>query len=65
MDQKSTLRNRVSYKFFSQLLYQYISTPSGLSEVVLLIMWILRCFLLLRNDSQEKARLASKENGEK
>ena len=45
-----------------QLLYQYISTPSGLSE------WFAdnvnsrgEFFTFIWNDSQEKARLASKK----
>ena len=49
-----------------QLLYQYISTPSGLSE------WFAdnvnsrgEFFTFIWNDSQEKARLASKKTGEK
>ena len=49
-----------------QLLYQYISTPSGLSE------WFAdnvnsrgEFFTFIWNDSEEKARLASKKTGEK
>jgi uncharacterized protein YndB with AHSA1/START domain len=49
-----------------QLLYQYISTPSGLSE------WFAdnvnsrgEFFTFIWDDSQEKARLASKKSGEK
>ncbi|WP_325261620.1 START-like domain-containing protein [Flavobacterium sp.] len=49
-----------------QLLYQYISTPSGLSE------WFAdnvnsrgEFFTFIWNDTQEKARLASKKTGEK
>jgi uncharacterized protein YndB with AHSA1/START domain len=49
-----------------QLLYQYISTPSGLSE------WFAdnvnsrgEYFTFIWNDSQEKARVASKKSGEK
>jgi uncharacterized protein YndB with AHSA1/START domain len=49
-----------------QLLYQYISTPSGLSE------WFAdnvnsrgEFYTFIWNDSQEKARLASKKSGEK
>lgn len=49
-----------------QLLYQYISTPSGLQE------WFAdnvnsrgEFFTFIWNDSQEKARLASKKSGEK
>jgi hypothetical protein len=47
-------------------LYQYISTPSGLSE------WFAdnvnsrgEFFTFIWNDSEEKARLASKKSGEK
>lgn len=49
-----------------QLLYQYISTPSGLSE------WFAdnvnsrgEHFTFIWNDSEEKARVASKKSGEK
>lgn len=49
-----------------QLLYQYISTPSGLSE------WFAdnvnsrgEFFTFMWNDSQEKARLTSKKTGER
>jgi len=49
-----------------QLLYQYISTPSGLSE------WFAddvnsrgEFFTFIWDDAQEKARLASKKSGEK
>ena len=49
-----------------QLLYQYISTPSGLQE------WFAdnvnsrgEFFTFIWNDSQEKARLYSKKTGEK
>lgn len=49
-----------------QLLYQYISTPSGLSE------WFAdnvnsrgEYFTFMWNGSQEKARLTSKKSGEK
>ena len=49
-----------------QLLYQYISTPSGLSE------WFAdnvnsrgEYFTFIWNDSEEKARLASKKSGER
>ncbi|WP_318640989.1 START-like domain-containing protein [Flavobacterium ardleyense] len=48
------------------LLYQYISTPSGLSE------WFAdnvnsrgEFFTFIWNDSEEKARLSSKKTGEK
>ena len=50
----------------SHLLYQYISTPSGLYE------WFAdnvnsrgEFFTFIWNDSEEKARLASKKTGEK
>ena len=49
-----------------QLLYQYISTPSGLSE------WFAdnvnsrgEYFTFIWNDSEENARLSSKKTGEK
>jgi uncharacterized protein YndB with AHSA1/START domain len=49
-----------------QLLYQYISTPSGLSE------WFAdnvnsrgEHFTFIWDDSEEKAKLASKKSGEK
>lgn len=49
-----------------QLLYNYISTPSGLSE------WFAdnvnsrgEFFTFIWNDSEEKARLTSKKSGEK
>ena len=49
-----------------QLLYQYISTPSGLSE------WFAdnvnsrgEYFTFIWNDSEEKARVTSKKTGEK
>ena len=49
-----------------QLLYQYISTPSGLSE------WFAdnvnsrgEFFTFIWNDSEEKAKLASKKTGER
>ena len=49
-----------------QLLYQYISTPSGLSE------WFAdnvnsrgEFFTFIWNDSEERARVASKKTGEK
>jgi uncharacterized protein YndB with AHSA1/START domain len=50
----------------SALLYQYISTPSGLSE------WFAdnvnsrgEFFTFIWNDSEEKARMTSKKSGEK
>ena len=66
MDQK--IRYEIEFPISSspQLLYQYISTPSGLSE------WFAdnvnsrgEIFTFIWNDSEEKARLASKKTGEK
>ena len=66
MDQK--IRYEIEFPINSspQLLYQYISTPSGLSE------WFAdnvnsrgEFFTFIWNDSEEKARLASKKTGEK
>jgi uncharacterized protein YndB with AHSA1/START domain len=66
MDQK--IRYEIEFPINSspQLLYQYISTPSGLSE------WFANdvnsrgeFFTFIWDDSQEKARLASKKTGEK
>ncbi|WP_418263624.1 START-like domain-containing protein [Flavobacterium faecale] len=66
MDQK--VRYEIEFPITSspQLLYQYISTPSGLSE------WFAdnvnsrgEFFTFIWNDSEEKARLASKKSGEK
>ena len=64
----SKIRYEIEFHINSspQLLYQYISTPSGLSE------WFAdnvnsrgEFFTFIWNDSQEKARLASKKSGEK
>lgn len=66
MDQK--IRYEIEFPINSspQLLYQYISTPSGLSE------WFAdnvnsrgEFFTFIWNDSEEKARLASKKTGER
>ncbi len=66
MDQK--IRYEIEFPISSspQLLYQYISTPSGLAE------WFAddvnsrgEFFTFIWNDSEEKARLASKKSGEK
>lgn len=66
MDQK--IRYEIEFPINSspQLLYQYISTPSGLSE------WFAdnvnsrgEFFTFIWDDSEEKARLASKKTGEK
>ncbi len=64
----SKIRYEIEFPINSspQLLYQYISTPSGLSE------WFAdnvnsrgEFFTFIWNDSEEKARLASKKSGEK
>ena len=66
MDQK--VRYEIDFPVNSspQLLYQYISTPSGLAE------WFAddvnsrgEFFTFIWDDTQEKARLASKKSGEK
>jgi len=66
MDQK--IRYEIEFPINSspQLLYQYISTPSGLSE------WFAdnvnsrgEFFTFIWDDSEEKARLCSKKSGEK
>ncbi|MDI5898310.1 START-like domain-containing protein [Flavobacterium yafengii] len=66
MDQKVRYEIEFPINSSPQLLYQYISTPSGLSE------WFAdnvnsrgEFFTFIWNDSQEKARLASKKTGEK
>ena len=65
---ESKIRYEIEFPINSspQLLYQYISTPSGLQE------WFAdnvnsrgEFFTFMWNDSQEKARLASKKSGEK
>ena len=64
----SKIRYEIEFPINSspQLLYQYISTPSGLSE------WFANnvnsrgeFFTFIWNDSEEKARLCSKKSGEK
>ncbi|WP_396167634.1 START-like domain-containing protein [Flavobacterium sp.] len=64
----SKIRYEIEFPINSspQLLYQYISTSSGLSE------WFAdnvnsrgEFFTFIWNDSEEKARLASKKSGEK
>jgi len=64
----SKIRYEIEFQINSspQLLYQYISTPSGLSE------WFAdnvnsrgEFFTFIWNDSVEKARLCSKKSGEK
>ena len=66
MDQKVRYEIEFPINSSPQLLYQYISTPSGLSE------WFAdnvnsrgAFFTFIWNDSEEKARLASKKTGEK
>ena len=66
MDQKVRYEIEFHINSSPQLLYQYISTPSGLSE------WFAdnvnsrgEFFTFIWNDSEEKARLASKKTGEK
>ena len=64
----SKIRYELEFPIHSspQLLYQYISTPSGLQE------WFAdnvnsrgEFFTFIWDDSQEKARLYSKKTGEK
>ena len=64
----SKIRYEIEFPINSspQLLYQYISTPSGLQE------WFAdnvnsrgEFFTFVWNDSEERARLASKKSGEK
>ncbi|WP_413999139.1 START-like domain-containing protein [Flavobacterium sp. W1B] len=66
MDQKVRYEIEFPINSSPQLLYQYISTPSGLSE------WFAdnvnsrgEFYTFIWNDSEEKARLASKKSGEK
>ncbi|WP_035667757.1 START-like domain-containing protein [Flavobacterium sp. 83] len=66
MDQKVRYEIEFPINSSPQLLYQYISTPSGLSE------WFAdnvnsrgEFFTFIWDDSEEKARLASKKSGEK
>lgn len=66
MDQKVRYEIEFPINSSPQLLYQYISTPSGLAE------WFANdvnsrgeFFTFIWDDSQEKARLASKKSGEK
>ena len=66
MDQKVRYEIEFPINSSPQLLYQYISTPSGLSE------WFAdnvnsrgEFFTFIWNDSEEKARLASKKTREK
>lgn len=66
MDQKVRYEIEFPINSSPQLLYQYISTPSGLAE------WFAddvnsrgEFFTFIWDDTQEKARLASKKSGEK
>jgi uncharacterized protein YndB with AHSA1/START domain len=66
MDMKSRYELEFPINSSPQLLYQYISTPSGLSE------WFAdnvnsrgEYFTFIWNDSEENARLSSKKTGEK
>lgn len=66
MDMKSRYELEFPINSSPQLLYQYISTPSGLSE------WFAdnvnsrgEFFTFIWNDSEENARLSSKKTGEK
>ena len=66
MDQKVRYVIEFPINSSPQLLYQYISTPSGLAE------WFAddvnsrgEFFTFIWDDTQEKARLASKKSGEK
>ena len=66
MDQKVRYEIEFPINSSPQLLYQYISTPSGLSA------WFAdnvnsrgEFFTFIWNDSEVKARLASKKTGEK
>ncbi len=66
MSQKIRYEIEFQINSSSQLLYQYIATPSGLSE------WFAdnvnsrgEFFTFIWDDSQEKARLASKKTGER
>jgi len=66
MDEKTKYELEFPITSSPQLLYQYISTPSGLSE------WFSdnvnsrgEFFTFIWNDTEEKARLSSKKSGEK
>jgi uncharacterized protein YndB with AHSA1/START domain len=66
MDAKARYELEFPINSSPQLLYQYISTPSGLSE------WFAdnvnsrgEFFTFIWNDSEESARLTSKKTGEK
>lgn len=66
MDEKVKYELEFPITSSPQLLYQYISTPSGLSE------WFAdnvnsrgEFFTFIWNDTEEKARVSSKKSGEK
>ncbi|MCO6148439.1 START-like domain-containing protein [Flavobacterium sp. NRK1] len=66
MDEKIKYELEFPITSSPQLLFQYISTPSGLSE------WFAdnvnsrgEYFTFIWNDSEEKARISSKKTGEK
>lgn len=66
MDDKIKFEMEFPIHASPQLLFQYISTPSGLSE------WFAdnvnsrgEVFTFIWNDSQEKAKLVSKKSGER
>lgn len=66
MDDKIKFEIEFSIQASPQLLYQYISTPSGLSE------WFSdnvnsrgELFTFIWDDSEEKAKLLSKKSGER
>ena len=66
MDEKIKYELEFPITSSPQLLYQYISTPSGLSE------WFAdnvnsrgEFFTFIWDDAEEKARLSSKKSGEK
>ncbi len=66
MDEKTKYELEIPITSSPQLLYQYISTPSGLSE------WFAdnvnsrgEFFTFIWDDSEEKARMSSKKSGER
>jgi hypothetical protein len=65
MDQKVRYEIEFPINSSPQLLYQYISTPSGLSEWFADNVILVVNFLLLFGMIHKKARLASKKTGEK
>ncbi|MDB4180648.1 START-like domain-containing protein [Flavobacteriaceae bacterium] len=66
MNDKTKFELEIPIQASPQLLYQYISTPSGLSE------WFAdnvnsrgELFIFIWDDSEEKAKLVTKKNGER